>query len=568
MSWTILDQSVTGETQWFNASYGPALSTVADALVGSITQNTNGATANTYAGIVGISSGLGNGAIFTIVVGGGGTVTNITVTSAGSGYAIGDTITIANGGIGGGGTDLIITLIANDFVTTVVVPDNATIISATQNVAGYSAGTISFTIRPAPNAVGGNAWASSSTLEMTIIGGIDTSSFIVQTLVITEGDTNTTFYVDWAIQLQNVALQINNNTTTSTGKTITVSALRMQVETGGGGIGYVSSSGTTTGPGGVTPQIQFNDGGVFNGAAGAEYDKLTNTIHLGDGSAALPMLAFSDGTFPAGNFDTGIYRQGVNQLGISAGASIELVVSAVNHISAHGGAAATPGYNFGITGTDTNTGMYRIAADTVGISTGSVQKMGVYPANSGPFINGLNVGTTGAIAGIRRLSGTADNSWEDGHMGNSAQLVFTPTDFIGQSAARPTSLNSSQPDPGGRNSRWYGTLNQAGVILAQKVIPKGFRIGEDQEITIFTPAGSINPTICYVSAQSVDIGGTTILDNLLSDTNFASNSATSLAGGGTVVGDGKKIITIYWDARTALTNLNSPSGAIITMIRV
>ena len=43
MSWTILDQSVTGETQWFNASYGPALSTVADALLGSITQQTVGA---------------------------------------------------------------------------------------------------------------------------------------------------------------------------------------------------------------------------------------------------------------------------------------------------------------------------------------------------------------------------------------------------------------------------------------------------------------------------------------------------------------------------------------------
>ena len=54
----------------------------------------------------------------------------------------------------------------------------------------------------------------------------------------------------------------------------------MQVETGGGGIGYVSSSGTTTGPGGVTPQIQFNDGGIFNGAAGALYDnnKYTNSF--------------------------------------------------------------------------------------------------------------------------------------------------------------------------------------------------------------------------------------------------------------------------------------------------
>jgi len=248
MSWTILDQSVTGETQWFNASYGPALSTVADALVGSITTNPILGIATTVTGLTQSStSGSGSGALFTLVSSGVTIqISGITVTSAGSGYTIDDTITFSQAALAATGftsatSDLVITLVANDLVTTVVVPDNVSVLSAKQNVAGYSAGTISFTISPAPD----DGWNAGSTLEMTIIGGIDTSSFIVQTLVIKEGDTNTTFYVDWAIPLQVVVLQINNNTTTSTGQTITVSAIRMQVETGGGGIGYVSTAGTS-----------------------------------------------------------------------------------------------------------------------------------------------------------------------------------------------------------------------------------------------------------------------------------------------------------------------------------
>ena len=143
-------------------------------------------------------------------------------------------------------------------------------------VAGYTSGTISFTIAPDPDS-GGGGWFPNSTLEISIIGAIDgtfaapTSSFTVQTLEIKSTDSGTTFYVEWNIPIQFVSLLINNDTSIPTDLQITVSNIRLQTESEGGGVGFTSSSGATIGPGGVSPEVQFNDGGVFGGASGVLY---------------------------------------------------------------------------------------------------------------------------------------------------------------------------------------------------------------------------------------------------------------------------------------------------------
>ena len=170
------------------------------------------------------------------------------------------------------------------------------------------------------------------------------------------------------------------------------------------------------------------------------------------------MLAFSDNTHPAGNYDTGIYR---------------------------------------------------ISPDNIGFSITGNQGVGIYSAAIGNFIQGLNVGTTaGRVGGIRRLSDNVDDSWEDGHLGNSAELIFTPADFktIGPPGNPFNGVNSSQEDPGARNSRFYGTItiHPSTILVAQKIIPKGFLIfargPSPDRITIQTPAASITGSTCYVSA--------------------------------------------------------------------
>ena len=285
------------------------------------------------------------------------------------------------------------------YTTTLVANDSFNTSSVTQNVAGYTSGTISFTLDSDPD-----SWGGTKNLEMRIIGGIDINTFFVNTLVLDTTSQNTIFYVDWNIPLETVALNINN---ISTGGTRTVSNIRMQTESEGGALGFVSTSGAVIGPGGSNTQIQFNDGGAFGGASGAEYDKTANTntgqIKLANGTAALPILAFSDGTHPAGTYDTGIYRAGVNIIGISC--------------------ASNP-------------------------------TVGILGAPSGTnFIEGLNSGvdSTGPggtnICGIRRISATATNSWEDGHLGNSNYVFFTAWDFVGENSTRYQYSSNSQSGP-------------------------------------------------------------------------------------------------------------------------
>jgi len=274
---------------------------------------------------------------------------------------------------------------------------------------------------------------------------------------------------------------------------------------------------------------------------------------------------------------------------IIVGSSTEMIIDA-SHVHLTQGTIDTPAIHFGLAGSDTDTGFYRIGADAIGVVGGGKLTASFWngpSATAGFALPGLTVGVAGVpgltnnICKIRRMSITPNNSWEDGHLGNSASLIFTPSDFTaygpydfaGQGASR---INSSNPDPGaGRFAGYYGTVSTTAEIVAQKVVPKGFSIDGSNTITIWTPGGSTINTTCYVSGQAWNQASATGLINLLSSTTFATNTPVTLVGGGTVpaltplVGDGNKIVTIYWRGFAPLrAGINAPSGASITMNRI
>ena len=75
----------------------------------------------TFTGITGTASSTGTGAEFDIVLSSDTVIDSITVTSTGSGYAVGETITIPTaslGATGGAGTDLILTLASTNIQST------------------------------------------------------------------------------------------------------------------------------------------------------------------------------------------------------------------------------------------------------------------------------------------------------------------------------------------------------------------------------------------------------------------------------------------------------------------
>ena len=87
----------------------------ADALLGSISSNPTDCDDATYTA-VNLTGGTGTGAQATVVCS-GNTITSITVTSAGSGYLVGDVLTIAALDLGTGSSAATITLVVDDLVS-------------------------------------------------------------------------------------------------------------------------------------------------------------------------------------------------------------------------------------------------------------------------------------------------------------------------------------------------------------------------------------------------------------------------------------------------------------------
>jgi len=263
---------------------------------------------------------------------------------------------------------------------------------------------------------------------------------------------------------------------------------------------------------------------------------------------------------------------------IVIGSSNEMIIDA-SHVALRVSAYHSPSINFGIDGS-ANTGICGHGGGNTGnvsLVCGGLLIGNFWDGNGTTSLGwseGLNIGeaSTSAPLAITRLTSAGTNNWEDGHLGNSTELVFTPSDFTSFSPAN-IDISSSQPDPRTPSSKWYGILSSDGIIVAQKVVPKGFQIESLRDtITIFTPVVSITGCICYVSGQAVDLFSATVLTELLSTAMFNTNQTTILNGtmlpSGVFIGDGHNIVTIFLDANVPLTTANSVSGAIITMSRM
>ncbi len=358
----------------------------------------------------------------------------------------------------------------------IVIPDGGTVPTQFLQVAGYTSGTISFTIDAIPAGWG----PPPATLQISILGGIQNTTpttippvpvsiFTAQTLELyngSGGDSNLrTFYIEWNIPIEFVALSIFNNT----GGQRTLTNIRLLTESQGGGIGFTSSSGATVGPSTPVYSLQFNNTGVFGGASGALYDTTgVGQVQLAAGSESAPMLAFSDGTHPLGNYDTGIYR---------------------------------------------------VQADTLGIATRGVQQVTITTSASPAvlptgMIRGLNVGTNALPPGtdrqgIQRLSANSRIGWQDGHLGHSERIYFTSTDVM-PGTAGPRTLVTWQQQGFSRPPIVYSNSITSPipntVWCISKVVPTGFLLGK--AMCIVTQDTANPKTISNLSVVWYSMSGT------------------------------------------------------------
>ena len=104
------------DTHAIAVSTNLGLVTTPNALLTSSTTLNDNIVAGTYADLGTTTNGNGIGAILSIVASGTTTITGVTVTTAGTGYAVGDTLTVNKDDIQGRTTDLVFTLNADDIV--------------------------------------------------------------------------------------------------------------------------------------------------------------------------------------------------------------------------------------------------------------------------------------------------------------------------------------------------------------------------------------------------------------------------------------------------------------------
>jgi hypothetical protein len=121
---------------------------------------------------------------------------------------------------------------------------------------------------------------------------------------------------------------------------------------------------------------------------------MSSQLGVVDGTAGNPGVKFNDDS------DTGIYRVGANSLGIAAGGSVRAGVDTVGVYSI-GGSLANPGISFS---DDRDTGIARVSANRLSLVAGSVELARAEDASEG----GLQVNNQKTGSGLERVLGTSD----------------------------------------------------------------------------------------------------------------------------------------------------------------
>lgn len=119
----------------------------------------------------------------------------------------------------------------------------------------------------------------------------------------------------------------------------------------------------------------------------------TGVVSVANGTAAAPEITFTSDT------DTGFYRSAANTLGIATGGAQALLIGASGIISFNVGAVGTPSLTF--TG-DLDTGLYWIGANSFGLAANGVVQCTITTGG----INGVLGATTAAAASVTTLGAT------------------------------------------------------------------------------------------------------------------------------------------------------------------
>ena len=161
-----------------------------------------------------------------------------------------------------------------------------------------------------------------------------------------------------------------------------------------------------------------------------------NVIHNLDGVVSSPSYSFMSDT------NTGLYRPYDDALSLTCGGAGKLIIDSnntysINTIQNIDGTATVPSYSFM---SDTNTGIYNQSADTIGLTTGGVNRMSI--GNS-------TISTTNTIltdnGTVSAPSYSFNNSVSTGMFSSSADTIGLATAGVNRLSISNTGITSTLP---------------------------------------------------------------------------------------------------------------------------
>ena len=297
-------------------------------------------------------------------------------------------------------------------------------------------------------------------------------------------------------------------------------------------------------------------------------------VHLQAGSVSAPALNF--GLHASGSINDGIFLQTSSLLitngpfpAVGPGTAISVDGSLILHV---GTAGFTPNHQFGQRLGD----FINLAGN---IYTNAVPPLGLIQSyNGGQIISGNTI-TPVMGGGLIRASGTTGADWEDGHLGNSEFIYFTAQDFTCDNGTRfLTQVTAGSPGAGpGLAGRWgpfaiYTTTANHNLV-AQKLIPKGFRIVADGDCgVISTGTPTVGQIVMWVGEGEM-AGAPGFVTNLGATAGqtlvwTASEAPYTISVGPGTVSDGTLTACIYLDINGTLVAAAGIVGARIPIERV
>jgi hypothetical protein len=278
-------------------------------------------------------------------------------------------------------------------------------------------------------------------------------------------------------------------------------------------------TGTASFSGAITGNLTGNASGTSATVTGASQSAITSVgtltslttsgVVLGaDGSTSAPSFSFSSDT------NTGVYRVSADTLGITASGNRQVRffdgdTYFDSRIYAHVGSVGNPSYCFN---DDTDTGIYKVASNQIGIATNGTRRIKIDASGETAIEGTLITSGSATFAGTLKTGGAITIEPSSGN----SQLFFNSpnSDYYITNVDGSDTLNFYHGDTstdvlilGATSATFAGTITAGGAPVMSKTVWSGWE-GSHEQTASSWQSPTLNTHVTTVDTDYATISGT------------------------------------------------------------